>query len=136
MEKINKSKEEWEKELTPEQFNVMFEHGAERPFMGKYYLEKSTGLYHCGACGNPLFKSDAKFDSFCGWPSFFEPVSKEAVELKEDTSFDMFRTEVLCGRCGAHLGHVFEDAPETPTGQRYCINSIALNLEKKDKSKE
>jgi peptide-methionine (R)-S-oxide reductase len=133
VDKINKSKEEWQKELTPEQYEVMFEHETERPFVGKYYLENSTGIYHCGACGNPLFKSDAKFDSGCGWPSFFEPISKDSIEYREDDSFDMMRTEVVCARCGAHLGHVFEDAPEVPTGQRYCINSISLNLEKGEK---
>lgn len=130
MDRINKSKEQWRKELSPEQFEIMFEHGTEQPFLGKYYLEKSTGVYHCGACGNPLFKSDAKFDSGCGWPAFYEPISDEAVEYKEDVSHGMMRTEVRCAKCGAHLGHVFEDSPRVPTGQRFCINSISLNLKK------
>lgn len=126
-----KKKEEWKKELTPEQYKVMFEHGTEVPFSGKYYLSNDTGIYHCGACDNPLFKSDAKFDSGCGWPSFFKPVSKKAVKYKKDISHGMRRVEVICSQCGAHLGHVFPDAPKTPTGQRYCINSLALDLKKK-----
>lgn len=130
MKKIIRLKEEWKKELTPEQYQVMFENGTEAPFSGKYYLSKETGTYHCAACDNPLFSSDAKFESGCGWPSFFEPISKESVEYVVDTSHGMNRTEVTCFRCGAHLGHVFPDAPGTPTGQRYCINSVALDLEK------
>jgi peptide-methionine (R)-S-oxide reductase len=142
MEKIKKSKEEWKKELTPEQYRVMVEHGTEAPFSGKYWRSFDTGIYHCAACGNPLFTSETKFDAGCGWPSFFEPVSKVAVDYKEDTSHGMKRTEVSCGKCGAHLGHVFSDlprrvkegAPQTPTGQRYCINSASLKLKENSKN--
>lgn len=132
MKKIPKTKAEWKKILSPQQYRVMFEHGTEAPFSGKYYLSKEEGTYNCAACGNPLFSSETKFETSCGWPSFWEPVSDRAVEYKEDTTHGMTRTEVICWRCGAHLGHVFPDAPDTvPTGERFCINSIALNLNKR-----
>ena len=129
--RIQKSDEEWAKELTPEQYEVMRRHGTEPPFTGKYVYEKGSGTYRCAACGNDLFASDTKFDSGTGWPSFTEPAVAEAVELRDDSSYGMVRTEVLCRRCGSHLGHVFDDGPG-PTGQRWCINSVALQLEPDD----
>lgn len=134
MDKIIRTKEEWKKQLSPEAYEVMFEGKTEAPFSGQYYLAKDTGIYHCAACNSPLFASGSKFDSGCGWPSFFEPVTPDAVEYRLDTSHGMNRTEVSCARCGAHLGHIFPDAPDTPTGQRFCINSVSLDLEKKGDS--
>jgi len=122
-----------DKELSPELFHVAREKGTEAPFSGKYVDEKSSGMYRCAICGNDLFSSDAKFDSGTGWPSFTEPANLKNVELKEDDSMGMRRTEVLCKKCGAHLGHVFKDGPPNKGGNRYCINSVCLELEKNKK---
>ncbi len=127
---IEKTDAEWRKELTPEQYKVMREKGTERAFTGAYVDNHDKGMYRCAACGEPLFDSDTKFDSGSGWPSFFKPLSADAVETEDDRSHGMRRTEVMCKKCGAHLGHVFDDGPK-PTGQRFCINSISLDFEKK-----
>ena len=126
--KVQKSEEEWRRELTAEQYRVLREKGTERPWSGVYNDMKEPGVYRCAGCGAELFRSDAKFESGSGWPSFYEPASDDAVETEEDTSFFMRRTEVLCATCGGHLGHVFDDGPH-PTGQRFCINSAALALD-------
>ena len=110
----------------------MFEHGTEAPFTGQFYKKGDDGIYYCANCHNPLFKTDDQFDSSCGWPSFTDPVNKDSVVYKNDESYGMIRTEVLCGKCGAHLGHVFDDGPG-PTHQRYCINSAVFDFEKKNK---
>ena len=129
MEKISKTKEEWRKELPPDICYIMLDKGTERPFSGKYYKHKEKGVYVCAACGNELFSSDTKFESGTGWPSFYEAIEKGNVETKPDSTGGIIRTEVLCGRCGGHLGHVFNDGP-APTGKRFCINSKALDFEK------
>jgi peptide-methionine (R)-S-oxide reductase len=128
-EKIEKTEEEWKKTLTPEQYHVLREKGTERPFTGEYADTHDDGMYRCAGCGNPLFSSDTKYESGSGWPSFYEPVAKDAVETETDRKFGMTRDEVVCAKCGGHLGHVFPDGPE-PTGLRYCMNSAALKLEK------
>jgi peptide-methionine (R)-S-oxide reductase len=128
--KIHKTEQEWRAELPPERYHVLREKGTEPPFTGKYTYAKDEGVYRCGACGAELFSSDAKFDSGTGWPSFTEPAVAEAVELKPDYSHGMVRTEIVCARCGSHLGHVFDDGPG-PAGKRFCINSCALDLEKR-----
>ena len=128
-EKIEKTPKEWKESLTPEQFEVCINKGTEPPFTGKYYNNKEKGTYKCVCCGEPLFKSDTKYDSGSGWPSFWQPLSDEKIEYISDTDYGMVRTEVNCKKCGAHLGHVFDDGPK-PTNLRYCINSISLDLDK------
>jgi len=128
--KINRTEEEWKKILTPEQYHVLREKGTDRPFTGKYYLNKEKGVYNCAACGNELFTSDMKFDSDCGWPSFDKEVEGGKIIKKKDYTFGMVRTEILCAKCGSHLGHLFDDGP-TLTGMRYCVNSTSVDFKTK-----
>lgn len=130
-ETVSKSEEEWQKILTPEQYRVCRKKDTERPFTGKYNDSKEKGMYKCSCCGNELFDSNSKFESGTGWPSFFKPVNDKNIKLESDTAYGMIRTEVMCKKCGAHLGHVFDDGPE-PTNLRFCINSVSLNLDKKN----
>lgn len=132
MDKIDKTNEDWQKELTPEQYAVLREKGTEAPFTGQYVDNHEQGVYKCAACGQVLFGSEAKFDSGTGWPSFTDPMNLEHVELREDNSHGMNRTEVICKQCGGHLGHVFEDGPQEKGGKRYCINSCALEFKKEE----
>ena len=125
---ITKTDEQWRSDLSPEEYAVLREAATERPWTGELLTEHRDGVFHCKACGNALYKADAKFESGSGWPSFFEPITPDAVELIADNSLFMKRTEVRCGRCGSHLGHVFDDAPQTPTGDRFCMNSCALDF--------
>ena len=130
---IAKTDEEWKKELSPDLFQVAREKGTEKPFTGTYYKSKESGMYRCSVCGNELFSSDAKYDSSSGWPSFDAPTSDENINLAADRTLGVERTEVLCNKCGSHLGHVFDDGP-TSSGKRYCINSISLQLNKNEET--
>lgn len=125
---IQKSEEQWKKELTPEQYHVLREAGTERPFSGQYNLHFEKGTYNCAACGESLFTSESKFDGHCGWPSFDQELEKGKILERTDKSHGMVRTEILCGNCGSHLGHIFDDGP-TETGLRYCVNSLSLGFE-------
>jgi peptide-methionine (R)-S-oxide reductase len=128
MPKIEKTEQEWRRELTPEQYRVLREKGTERPFSGEYDHVFEPGTYRCAGCGTELFSSETKYDSGCGWPAFYAAASEDAIDEETDVSHGMIRTEVLCSNCGGHLGHVFPDGP-APTGLRYCINSVAMKLE-------
>ena len=129
-DKIVKSEEEWQKILSPEKFIVLRKKGTERAFTGKLYHNKEKGVYTCGGCGEELFKSDTKYESGSGWPSFWEPISNDKIKTVVDKSHGMVRTEIMCAKCGGHLGHVFDDGPRDKTGLRYCVNSASLEFEK------
>lgn len=133
-DKVVKSEADWKKQLTPEQYRVLRQKGTERPFTGAYWDTKTPGVYRCAGCGAELFRSETKFDAGCGWPSFYQPLDKSRVEEHTDRSFGMERTEVVCSKCGGHLGHVFDDGP-APTGLRYCINSVSLKLDAESERK-
>ncbi len=133
--KVELPEEEWKKILPGDVYHIARQKGTERPWTSKFENSKDIGTYYCAACGNALFKSDTKFESGCGWPSFYEPISKESVIYTSDNAYGMKRTEVQCGRCNAHLGHVFEDGPK-PTGLRYCINGVVLDFEKAKEAEE
>ena len=128
---VSKSDAEWRDELDRDEYAVLRQAATERPWTGKLLDEDREGVYSCRACGAELFRSETKFDSHCGWPSFYDPSESDAVELIEDRSMGMLRVEVRCANCGSHLGHVFDDAPQTPTGDRYCMNSLSLSFEPK-----
>lgn len=128
---VVKTEEEWKKFLTPEQYHVLREKGTESPFTGKLLLNKEKGVYVCAACGNELFTSDMKFDSHCGWPSFDKEIAGGKIKTHVDSSFGMIRTEIMCAKCGSHLGHLFDDGP-TATGMRYCVNSLSLGFKKEE----
>lgn len=128
---IEKTEEEWKNELSNEAYHVLREKGTERAWTGNLLENKEKGIYECAGCGNPLYSSETKYESGSGWPSFYDPLSKEAVKFEKDKSFGMVRTEVKCGNCGGHLGHVFPDGP-APTGQRYCMNSVAMKFKKEN----
>lgn len=129
-EKIQKTEDEWRQELTPEQYRILRQRGTEPPFTGEYVNVKADGVYRCAACGQELFSSDTKYESGSGWPSFWDVIESGRVELQRDLSHGMIRTEVVCSRCGSHLGHLFDDGPRDKTGLRYCINSAALKLDR------
>ena len=132
IKKVYKTEEEWKKILTPEQYHVLREKGTDAPFTGKLTLNTEKGMYSCAACGNELFTSDMKFESHCGWPSFDKEIEGGKITTKTDTSYGMVRTEILCAKCGSHLGHLFDDGP-TSTGLRYCVNSTSLDFKKSNK---